>query len=86
MPSTAAARRYAKALFLLAKEDHAVSDVGAELDALASLLEENSALRDALLTPLHPVKERKAVLNSVAEGAGMGAVIRNFYKIGRAHV
>lgn len=79
MPSSAAARRYAKALFMLAKEDRRVSEIGAELDTLATLLGENEELSNALLTPLHPVKERKAVLDGVAEAAGMGAVVRNFY-------
>ncbi len=79
MPSSAAARRYAKALFMLAKEDRRVSEVGDELDALASLLEDNDDLREALLTPLYPVNERKAVLRSVSELANMGSVVRNFY-------
>lgn len=79
MPSSAAARRYAKALFMLAKEDRRVSEVGAELDTLAGLLADSEDLRKALMTPLHPVSERKAVLQSVSEAAGMGSVIRNFY-------
>jgi F-type H+-transporting ATPase subunit delta len=79
MASSAAARRYARALFSLAKEDHHVREVGDELDALATLFEESAELRDALLTPLHPVEERKAVLRAVAERAQMSATVRNFY-------
>ena len=79
MPTSAAARRYAKALFQIAKEDHRVSEVASELDALASLLEDNEELREALLTPLHPVKERKAVLVAVSNAAGVSPAVRNFY-------
>ena len=79
MASSAAARRYARALFSLAKEQHRVREVGGELDALASLFDESSELREALLTPLHPVEERKAVLRAVSEGEQMSPTVQNFY-------
>ena len=79
MASSAAARRYARALFSLAKEEHRVREVGGELDALAALFAESSELREALLTPLHPVEERKAVLRAVSERAGMSPTVSNFY-------
>lgn len=79
MPTTAAARRYARALFQIAREDHRVGEVLGELDALATMLDENESLRDALLTPLHPVEERKAVMKSVSQGSGVSASVTNFY-------
>ncbi|MCP4038031.1 MAG: ATP synthase F1 subunit delta [bacterium] len=79
MPSSAAARRYARALFQIAKEDRRVSEIHGELDALASLLQDNNELSDALLTPLHPVKERKAVLSAVARDTGVSPAVCNFY-------
>jgi F-type H+-transporting ATPase subunit delta len=79
MASSAAARRYARALFSLAKEEHRVREVGGELDALAALFDASAELRDALLTPLHPVEERKAVLRAVSERAQMSVTVRNFY-------
>ncbi len=79
MRASAAARRYARALFALAREDHRVSEIRDELAVLGRLLDESQELRDALLTPLHPVKQRKAVLLSVARQAGTGDVVRNFY-------
>ena len=79
MVSSAAARRYARALFSLAKEQHRVREVGDELDALAALFDESAELREALLTPLHPVEERKAVLRAVSERAQTSATVRNFY-------
>lgn len=79
MPTTAAARRYARALFQIAREDRRVSEVRNELDTVATLFDENESLRDALLTPLHPVKERKAVLKSVCEASGISPTVANFY-------
>ena len=79
MPTTAAARRYARALFQIAREDRRVGEVLDELDTLATMLDENESLRDALLTPLHPVEERKAVMKSVSQGSGVSAAVANFY-------
>jgi F-type H+-transporting ATPase subunit delta len=79
MASSAAARRYARALFSLAKDEHRVREVGNELDLLAKLFDESVELRDALLTPLHPVEERKAVLRAVSEREQTSATLQNFY-------
>jgi F-type H+-transporting ATPase subunit delta len=79
VPISAAARRYARALFQIAREDRRVSDAGGELDTLAGLLDENNELREALLTPLYPANERKAVLSQVSESAGVSPAVRNFF-------
>ena len=79
MRVSAAARRYARALFSLAREDHQISEVREELALLARLLDESKELREALLTPLHPVAERKAVLLALARATQVGEVVRNFY-------
>ena len=79
MSATAAARRYAKALFELAKEDSRVDGVRAELGALGTLLEESAELRDVLLQPLHPAGQRRAVLNGVVEKLELSPMLRSFY-------
>ncbi len=78
MATSAAARRYARALFGLAMEDRRVRETGEELDGLAELFAQSAPLREALLTPLHPAAERKAVLVSVVERAEMSATMKNF--------
>jgi len=77
MKSSTAAARYAKALFSLAKEDLRLREVQEELEGLAKLLAGNAELRDALLTPLHPADERKAVLRSIGE-RGHSRLLTNF--------
>jgi len=77
--ATAAARRYAKALFGIAREDGTVEEVGRELGALSELLEKNAELRNVLFRPLHPVSERRAVLRRVAERLGASDSLQRFY-------
>lgn len=79
MARGAAARRYARALFQLAKEESRVTGVRDELSAFADLVQSNAELRDVLLQPLHPVAERRAVLDQVAERVGAGSTLRHFY-------
>lgn len=76
---SAAARRYAQALFQLAREDTRVNEVKDELEAIASLFAQSAELRDALLTPLHPAAERKAVLAALAGQLGLSTSVKNFY-------
>lgn len=78
MRSTAAARRYARALFGIAQETNAVATVRADLARMAELFETDVALHHALFRPLHPVKERRAVLDSVCQLLGLDATVRRF--------
>jgi F-type H+-transporting ATPase subunit delta len=78
LKSTTAAIRYARALFSLAKDEHRVSEVRKEVESLAELLAGNDQLREALLTPLHPVEERKAVLAAIADRMSLSPLLRNF--------
>ena len=79
MASSAAARRYARALFGLAKEDGKTTEAVAELDTLASLFEQSPELREALIVPLYPVKERIAVLKAVSQSENLSGLVTNFY-------
>jgi F-type H+-transporting ATPase subunit delta len=78
MRSSRTARRYARALFALAREESRVDDIRGELDALSRLLAENAPLRDAIFRPLHPGAERRAVLSSVCRLLDTGETLRNF--------
>ena len=78
MRRSAAARRYARALFALAGESGSVDAVRRELDALAGLFEESPELRAAIFRPLHPAAQRRAVLERAAERLGVGEPVRHF--------
>ena len=73
-----AAHRYAKALFSLAQDDHRHREVRAELENLGSLIDGSRELRDAMLTPLHPADERKAVLRAISSQANVSTLVQNF--------
>jgi F-type H+-transporting ATPase subunit delta len=79
MRRTAAARRYARALFALARETDRVAEVHGELEAMAELLAAYPALARSLFRPLHPAAQRRAVLRAVSERLGASPTVRNFY-------
>lgn len=76
--ASAVARRYAKALFAIAREEWHVDEVRRELDALLGLLDESPELHAALFQPLHPVSQRRAVLSGVLARLGASHSVRNF--------
>ncbi len=78
MARATAARRYAKALFALARDEGRVVEVREEIAHLSQLLAENAELRAVLMQPLHPVAQRRAVLLAVAERLGASPLLRHF--------
>ncbi len=79
MRPTAAARRYARALFGLALESGELDATREQLDSTAQVFASSPELRDALMTPLRPAAERKAVLEAVAEREGLSVLLRHFF-------
>jgi len=78
MRSAAAARRYARALFTLAREEGRVEEVRGELDSIGRLLDANAELAHAILRPLFPSGERRRVLTAVCEQLGSSDTVRRF--------
>jgi F-type H+-transporting ATPase subunit delta len=78
MARTAAARRYAKALFALARETGRTAEVRAEVEGFGRAIAASEELRDVLLQPLHPATERRAVLGALAERLGASPLLKNF--------
>ena len=72
------ARRYAKALFLLAREGGAAEPVGRELAATAALVRDDHALREVLTRPWIKPGDRRAIAAAVVERAGAGKSLRDF--------
>jgi F-type H+-transporting ATPase subunit delta len=76
--SGAAARRYARALFALAREEGRVEELRRELDALDELLARSAELRHAILRPLFPSPARRQVLRALCERLGSSDTLRRF--------
>ncbi len=62
------ARRYAKALLTLGKEDAHYKEYGEGLSGFAHLLEREPELKDALLNPIHGREDRAAPDVQVGQG------------------
>lgn len=75
---SAVARRYARALFQLAREDGRVEEVRAELTALEDAFRAHEELRHAIFRPLHPGSERRGVLGALCRRLGSSPVVQNF--------
>ena len=78
MKNLAIARRYAKALLLIGKEDGQAENYREELAAVAGLVEKEKALDQALSNPLYDAEARKKVLVNVIEKLGLSKVMSSF--------
>lgn len=78
MAPSAVARRYAKALFELARDEERLEAVREQAAEVAQLLEQHPDLRRVLLQPLHPVRERRAVLDAVLAKLDCDPLLRRF--------
>ncbi|RME49311.1 MAG: ATP synthase F1 subunit delta [Deltaproteobacteria bacterium] len=63
------ARRYAKALYLLAEEEKADrrQRFGEDLHTFATLVAENDELREALFNPIYPAVERTKIIRALGK-------------------
>ncbi len=72
------ARRYAKALLLIGKEDGNTETYRDELSGVSELFENEKTLEQAINNPLYIAEGRKKVLESVIEKIGLSAVMKSF--------
>ncbi len=78
MKSLAIARRYAKALLLIGKEDGQAEAYREELDGIAGLISGEKQLEQAISNPLYDAAGRKKVLQAVVKNLGLSDVMRAF--------
>lgn len=75
------ARRYAKALFAVGKEDGKLDDYSDALQGLAALYATDSGLADALTNPLYPLDVREKVMEGVVASIGVDKIMSNFLNL-----
>lgn len=78
MKNMAIARRYAKALLLIGKEDGQAEAYREELNGFSELLEKEKALEQVISNPLFDAASRKKVLQAVIEKLEMSRVMKTF--------
>ena len=72
------ARRYARALFAIGREEGTPRAILEEVEALTREIVGHEALRRVLFAPVHPRKERQGVMAEVADRLGLSEVVRAF--------
>ncbi|MBW1835467.1 MAG: F0F1 ATP synthase subunit delta [Deltaproteobacteria bacterium] len=78
MKNLSIARRYAKALMLIAKEDGRAEEYRKELAAVAGLMQREPSLKQAVSNPLYASEGRRNVLEAVIEKAGLSKTMKSF--------
>ncbi len=76
--AAAVGRRYARALFGLAREEGRVEEVRRELSTLLQVTREHAGAREVLLKPLHPAATRRRVLEALADPLHLSPLLSNF--------
>lgn len=71
-------RKYAKALFELAREKSKVEEYMQDLEAFESFLAGSEDLQRIVHAPLHSKEKMKQVISTVADFLGLDYIIRNF--------
>jgi len=78
---TILARRYAKALFSLGKEQDKFEKYSDTLSAIANLYGKSPEVVDSLTNPLYPLDARKKVMAKIAESAGADTIMTSFLNL-----
>ena len=78
MKNLAVARRYAKALLLIGKDDGKAETYRSELEGFSSLIDREKKLERAISNPLYDSIDRKKVLQAVIDKVNLSNVMKAF--------
>ncbi len=78
MKNLAVARRYAKALLLISKEDGQTDSYRKELSGFAELMENDDALNQAITNPLYEASVRRKVLQTIIDKVDISSTMKSF--------
>lgn len=78
MKNLTIARRYAKALLIIGKEDGQAEAYGKELDGFAKLMAKEKELEQAICNPIYGASGRKNVLEAVIGKVGISKIVASF--------
>ena len=81
MKQTILARRYAKALFAVGKEQDTYEGYNEALQSLAALYESTPEVADALTNPLYPMDVREKVMAGIVASMGADKVMGKFLNL-----
>ncbi|MFZ5569173.1 MAG: ATP synthase F1 subunit delta [Thermodesulfobacteriota bacterium] len=78
MKNSAVARRYAKALMLIGKEDGQAENYRDELNGMAQLMEKEHTLRQAVYNPIYANESRRKILEAIIGKLKLTPVMKSF--------
>ena len=81
MKQTILARRYAKALFAVGKEEGNFEEYNEALQGVAGLYVSHPEVADALTNPLYPLDIREKVMAGMIESMGVDKIMANFLNL-----
>ncbi|WP_449246803.1 ATP synthase F1 subunit delta [Desulfarculus baarsii] len=81
MTSFIVAKRYAKALLELGREDGNTELYGKELGAVAQMLADSAELESALVNPGFDFDSRKKLLAAILQKLGVSPMVANFFRL-----
>lgn len=81
MKQTILARRYAKALFAVGKEEGKFEEYNETLQGVAGLYVSHPEVVDALTNPLYPLDIRQKVMVGMVESMGVEKIMGNFLNL-----
>ncbi|MEW6218376.1 MAG: ATP synthase F1 subunit delta [Thermodesulfobacteriota bacterium] len=81
MTSTVLAKRYAKAMFALGKEDGQYEAYSQQLSGLAAVLAAHPEIGDALSNPLYPLDARAKCMEELIKAMGAPEMVANFLRL-----
>lgn len=81
MKQTILARRYAKALFTVGKENTTFEEYNQILQGVAELYVSNPEVVDALTNPLYPLDIKEKVMDGMIKSMGVDKVMGNFLRL-----
>ncbi|PLX48565.1 MAG: F0F1 ATP synthase subunit delta [Desulfobulbaceae bacterium] len=81
MKNAVLAKRYAKALFAVGKEEDALDEYATALGEFAAMVADNPELADALANPMYPLDAREGVMREIVKATGVSAIMGNFLNL-----
>ncbi len=81
MISLTVARKYARALLALGKEEGKLEGLGGELHNFKDLIRENKELRGVLTSPFYPAETRKGMIRAIASSLSLSKTVQDFLNL-----
>ena len=81
MISSNIAKRYARAFFEIAKQERRYEDCFQELGRFSAILKENKSLNEFLANPIFARSDKKAVVETLLQKAGISPLTADFVKL-----